>query len=134
MQQSRYLMDADVHAINQFVRDMAQKAAKLPTHNRSGLPKDDECSGSYFERELFTGVTLCLDWAYLDAPSSTLLIDNSVSWYDHDDERTLDELGGPFEDLAIELTNEIGCGIIEYDEANSRDGYDVWNIHRHTPF
>lgn len=126
------ITNEDRDDIEAFISYMSAKAAALPqTHE--GVPNDDRGEGAYLERTLFSGVTLVLDWGYLDTPSTYLLVRDDAPTYTGP-ERDLIECGELFEQLDSELADVIGLDIAEYDDVNSTDTHDVYHCFGVDPF
>jgi hypothetical protein len=132
-QTERLITDEQRDKITSFIDDMTERANDLPTHN--SRPVDNDGAGAYLEVLLFSGVTLVMDWAYLDAPSTTLLIDTDAPGYHRGNTRHLCECGELYDQLDSELCEvaEIDC-LVEYDDANSTAAYDCWQVSGITPY
>jgi hypothetical protein len=133
MQRTQLITEEDRERINSFVEDMDDIACNLPTWKDTNYPKDDEGVGAYLEQDLFTGVTLVMDWSYLDAPSTALLIDTDAPGYDGPGP-FLPAAGEVYDELDAELQAVLRCGPIEYGEGNSDSNSHVWHIHGATPW
>lgn len=133
MQMNQLITDENRDDITAFVDDMNAIAKDLPT-NSEGMIIDNDCSGAYLERTLFTGVTLVLDWAYLDAPSTAIVVDKDALAYDRDDETDFVAVGELYDQLDSELGRLIDADEIVFDESNSTEAIDVWHIHGVEPF
>jgi len=134
MQKHQFITGQNRQEIEHFISDMTETAKQLPRYEGSDHPRDDDCAGSYLERSICTGVTLVMDWGYLDAPSTYLVIKSDVApAYDRDCKRLCD-VAQVYDDIATDLHRLLDCGPIEYDHGNSNDTMDIWHIHGVTPY
>jgi hypothetical protein len=106
---------------------MADKVQQLPRYD-DGSPKDDDGTGSYYERTLFTGCTLVMEWVYLDCPSTYLVVDPSALQYEHDDERYINDVNPLWDQLDNELLDILEHDSIVFDDNNSTEIVDIWHI------
>jgi len=134
MQKHQFITGENRQEIKHFIRDMTAKALSLPTYEGSDHPRDDDGTGSYLERSICTGVTLVMDWEYLDAPSTYLVIKSDVApSYERDCKRLCD-VSQLYDDISMDLSRLLDCGPIEYDHGNSNDTMDIWHIHGDAPY
>jgi len=130
----QFIQGQDRQEIEHFVREMRERASELPTYEGTNCPKDDDASGSYLERSICTGVTLVMDWGYLDIASSYLVVDtNDAPGYDRNG-KTLCDCGAMYEAIADDVRQLLSAGTIEYDNGNSSDTVDIWHIHGIMPY
>lgn len=137
-QQQQLLTQDDREDIESFLYDMRQLVDELPTYEGTDQPRDNDGVGSYMERDLFSGVTLVMDWGYLDATSTYLVVDHDAPGYERRNANGnvptfINDCGSLYDRLANELRDVLNCGRIQYDEYNSMDS-DVWHIHVTEPY
>lgn len=134
MQKHQFITGENRQEIEHFIRDMTAKAQSLPTYEGTDHPRDDDCTESYLERFICTGVTLVMDWGYLDAPSTYLVIESDVAPSYERDCKQLCDVGELYDDIEMDLHRLLDCGPIMYDHGNSNDAMDIWHIHGVAPY
>lgn len=131
MQEHSIINDETLQDIESFVESMVDRRSDLPTYD-DGTPRDDECSGEYGEWELAEGVVLVCDWAYLDAPSTSILVNpETATNYNDSGETLLGSVHRKYNEMVYELSEAFEMWqsqlIFERDETNSTDSYDCWS-------